>query len=257
MPELIVNADDFGLHSDIDKGIVLAIDDGLVNSISVVPRHLNMDLLNRLVEEEILVGAHVTLVELPWLTQPYFFQNWQAFMRSILVKGKPTGNEIEAEVRHQIEELLNRGIVLSHIDSHQHVHAFPKIWNVFRKVGEEFAIPRIRWSHAPKFQMMRRSIGGFGLQLMTTFAQKTTIRTIPSLGIGMGGANDFHVLSKELQMAGNKQDLELILHPGVTSPDLLKKYGHWGFDWDLELRTAQDSRLREFIDQQGFQIRSK
>lgn len=75
MATLIVNADDFGIHPDVNSAIAACVDFGSVNSVSVIANGTSPDfeLLNRFFEKGIFIGAHITWVGESWISEPLFF----------------------------------------------------------------------------------------------------------------------------------------------------------------------------------------
>ena len=61
-----------------------------------------------------------------------------------LLKSKELRRQVEIEIRAQIEKYKAMGLTLNHIDGHRHVHLIPVIFQVVRKLAEEYGIPRIR-----------------------------------------------------------------------------------------------------------------
>jgi predicted glycoside hydrolase/deacetylase ChbG (UPF0249 family) len=52
--------------------------------------------------------------------------------------------EIEKELRAQIEKVLAAGIVVTHLDSHKHVHALPVLGRMGIRLARQYGIPAIR-----------------------------------------------------------------------------------------------------------------
>src|SRR4051794_17886310 len=79
MPTVLVNADDFGLHRDIDRGILDCVEAGVVQSVSFSPQGESLDwnALRNLHDRGVRVGLHVTLVGEPWLTDGRIIPGWK------------------------------------------------------------------------------------------------------------------------------------------------------------------------------------
>jgi len=58
--------------------------------------------------------------------------------------GKVKAREIYLEFRAQITRVLGEGLTITHLDSHEHVHMFPEIFNITLKLASEFKIPYVR-----------------------------------------------------------------------------------------------------------------
>ncbi|NWF91111.1 MAG: ChbG/HpnK family deacetylase [Ignavibacteriaceae bacterium] len=58
--------------------------------------------------------------------------------------GQISISEVKVELKNQIEKVLDNGIRISHIDSHQHVHILPRIFQVVTELAEQYKIKYIR-----------------------------------------------------------------------------------------------------------------
>lgn len=167
-PNLIINADDFGLHPRISLGIARCLDEGLINSFSVMPFSdaFHGELLRLLLARHpgIRVGAHLSLLEedSPGLRDhhprlrdhPLHFRDFLA----LYARGKLPPSRIQARWRDQIQALgayVGGPGNLAHLDSHQHLHVLPGLWPVAAALRKEFGIPRLR---AP-YESFSRSLG--------------------------------------------------------------------------------------------------
>ncbi len=143
---LIVNADDFGIDARVSRAIALCLDEGLINSFSVYPfsdpfhEELFREILHR--HPGAKVGAHLAVVGPDLKEHPGHF-------RDVLIRyatGRLTAAEVRELWKAQILALQTRlgGAFLSHLDSHQHLHLLPGLWEAARSLQEEFRIPRLR-----------------------------------------------------------------------------------------------------------------
>jgi chitin disaccharide deacetylase len=130
---LIVNADDFGACTGVNRGIVEAHRHGIVTSTSLMVQSSGAEEAAGLAAgcPELGVGLHA-------LVDPAM---------------DPFGchRAIEAQIR-RFEELLGRPP--THLDSHHHVHGRPELLPVFRRVSRRHGIPLrgyspVRW--CPRF----------------------------------------------------------------------------------------------------------
>lgn len=145
--KLIVNADDFGLTRGVNLGIVEAFRQGIVRSTTIMA---GMDAVTHAAElakqnPGLKTGLHFRLTvgkpvadDVPSLLdddgllqpQSQFWDN-----RSMVA------DEIERELRAQIQSCLNLGIQLSHIDGHHHCHSHELVYPVACRLAEEFGLP--------------------------------------------------------------------------------------------------------------------
>ena len=73
---LLVNADDFGLHSDINRGISECVESGRVQSVSfaAVGQAVDWKKLQEWQRSRVLTGLHLTLFGEPWANDDRVFQ---------------------------------------------------------------------------------------------------------------------------------------------------------------------------------------
>ena len=88
---ILVNADDFGLHRDINRGILDCVERGRVQSVSFSPigRAIDWPKLAELARQGVRTGIHVTLVGEPWGTDGRLFKNWKELARHLIFSMLP------------------------------------------------------------------------------------------------------------------------------------------------------------------------
>jgi chitin disaccharide deacetylase len=249
MGRIIINADDAGLHPSIDAGIQQCISAGVVNSISVITNspQVNFDLINQW-NKTVLTGVHLSWLGVPWLTRPYFFFSWKEFLSAFIFKGPQFRAQVLEEGREQIKMLQSQGVSVAHLDSHQHVHHFPVLWDYCLLLQREFGIPRIRCAKTKK-GYSKTSLSGFSLQLMA--AAKSAPGSFICAGIQHAGNYSREQLENEMQAyAGN--NVEFVVHPGVNNYALNKHFAHWHFDWEKETRALLALDVKKLAAENGF-----
>jgi hopanoid biosynthesis associated protein HpnK len=154
-----VNADDFGLTSGVNRGIIEAHTCGFVTSTTLMasgPKFQEaVDLAWR--SPQLSVGCHVLLVDaLPVLDmrqvsslvsaksgKPKFHDSLAKFA-SLAIARRLSEDEIEAEITAQIRKLQDAGIRVSHLDSHKHTHMFPVVFRAMLHAAKNCGIRAIR-----------------------------------------------------------------------------------------------------------------
>ena len=156
MKQLIVNADDYGAAAGVNAGIIEAFRQGILTSTTVMAAGGALaDGLARLRETPALdVGCHLVLVDGTVAAPPGTVRSLcdmdgrlPATLSALMLRlaiGQFRQQEIVSEFRAQIERLLQAGLALSHLDSHKHTHAHPRVLDAVVQVAEEFKIPYIR-----------------------------------------------------------------------------------------------------------------
>ena len=66
------------------------------------------------------------------------------FFLNNFTKDKNVEKIIYLEFKKQILNVVNSGIKISHLDSHQHIHHVPFIFKIIVKLAKEFRIKKIR-----------------------------------------------------------------------------------------------------------------
>lgn len=253
MPILHINADDFGLHADIDRGILACVDADRCTGVSVSVNGSSVDwALVRELASRVDVGVHVTLVGEPWLGEDRSFANWSRLMPWLLLPGRKA--VLEREIRLQIDSMLEHGIRPTHLDSHQHVHVMPPIWSICKRLAGELGIARIRTPATPVRSIAKASVAGLVLQRLGERRLEEIDHTLPCIGIASAGHNSAEILARELE-AGDARDLELVAHPAFDTPPLRERYGSWNFDWETERGALLGRELAVACDRLGYEIR--
>ena len=157
MAALILHSDDFGLNREVNRAIIEVAQKGCLGSASLMT--------NGLAAEEALeqardckglgVGLHLNIIRGRPLSNPEdipslvdndgLFLNSVARIMTRSVRGKLAAAEVEAEYRRQIEFMLERNFVPTHLDGEKHSHILiPEAALAVRKLSAEFNIGKVR-----------------------------------------------------------------------------------------------------------------
>lgn len=271
MKNVIFNADDFGLHPDVNAGIIRAYQHGVLTSTSVMAVGEALDEAVQLLRANpgLDTSVHITLVaerpvlpvdEVPSLVDEtgHFWPDYMAFAKRYFL-GKISKDELRAECEAQIARLEYLGIHPSHLDSHQHLHVLPGILDICLDLMEAHGIRRMRlpaetYGFTGGFHAgaMRKA----GRDALTYFAhrarKKAAARGIwmPDGFYGMlsGGNTDEHTLLSILRAihAAEGEIFEIMQHPGMTTKELSQKYP-WGYHWTQERAALTSPAVKEFL----------
>jgi len=149
---LIVNADDLGSGSATDRGIFRAFYEGIVTSASLMATGPSCAEAAREAHAAGLpVGAHLNLSEgrplsgeVRGLTTSAGTFPGKAETRRRLAAGLVDANDLRAELAAQVGRLLETGLRLDHLDTHQHIFLFPEVATAALAVGDRFGIAAAR-----------------------------------------------------------------------------------------------------------------
>jgi predicted glycoside hydrolase/deacetylase ChbG (UPF0249 family) len=133
---LIVNADDFGLSSGVNRGVARAHDEGIVTSTSAMVRQDAIEEAAELASERprLSVGLHVDLSE--WI---YREGDWVPLYQVVAGEDREA---VEAEVAAQLARFVALfGRQPTHLDSHQHRHFEEPIRSVVVAAARQLQVP--------------------------------------------------------------------------------------------------------------------
>jgi hopanoid biosynthesis associated protein HpnK len=241
---LIINADDFGLTSGVNRAIVELHQQGVLTSSTLMARAGATAEAIRLAREtpSLGVGCHVVLVDGRPVLPPEevrslvdtetgcFPPSLTTFLRRLFT-GRIRAAEIEAEAAAQIALLQDAGVRLTHIDTHKHTHMFPPVLepllraatragirairNPFEPEWAVKATPRASWVRAAEVIALRR-LGPFFRRIIRRAGVATTDGTIAVAGTGTFDTGTVRALLGELP----EGTWELVTHPGYNDADL-------------------------------------
>jgi len=267
MRKLIVNADDFGLTTSVNNGIIKAFSEGIVTTTSLMANGIAFDDAVLLAKKYPLldVGIHIVLIEeksvLPKEEIPSLVDNdskfptdYKDFFKKLLFK-KISLNDIELEIKAQIEKILTSHIKISHIDSHQHIHMYPSILQIVIKVAKEYNIYKIR---VPYERWRRKARMNIFHNILSLLSKRNKI-IVTNEGLKTPdffyGARVSGSLTKSFltNILNNLPDgiSEIMSHPGNEDSILIDRYGDWGFNWKQELDVLTDKEIKDIILEGG------
>jgi predicted glycoside hydrolase/deacetylase ChbG (UPF0249 family) len=260
---LLVNADDFGLHADINRGISECVESGRVQSVSfsALGKAANWKKLQEWHSNGVLIGLHVTLVGEPWATDGRTFSSWKDLVAKLLLRDQAIRDDVNREIGRQFQICAENGLdprTFSHVDSHQHVHVLGDVWQPCIATARDFGIPRVRIPWCPSLLAVKKSFGGVALQAISRCRMAEVKGSLPCLGLAHAGRNTVATFSHELNYAARPANvtahraIELVVHPGVNTPDLESKYVDWGFNWTGERDALLSPQFSEAVENAGY-----
>jgi chitin disaccharide deacetylase len=265
---LIVNADDFGLTSGVNRAVVELYRAGVLTSTTLMAKAGAASEAVHLASQHpgLGVGCHVVLAdgepvlppsEVPSLIDKKtgsFPLNLTTFVRRLFT-GKIRTADIEAEAAAQIALLQGRGVQLTHVDTHKHTHMFPPVLRPVLRAARAAGIRAIRnpfepeWAvHAtPRASLIRsaevwalRRFGPYFARLLVEEGFVTTDGTIAVAATGVVNTETVRALVARLPTG----TWELVTHPGYNDADLDQVHTRLRASRDIE-RTALCA-IREF-----------
>ena len=262
MKNIIVNADDFGRHEFINQAVERAFNAGFLKSASIMAGGIAFDDAVKLAKKisGLGVGIHFTLAngnpilppnEIPTLVTEngIFHDDYIKFLKRYLL-GKVSIDEIRSELAAQLEKITRAGLILTHFDSHQHLHHLPGIIGIILDLAASAGIKSMRVANSKLFNGEFDSIGNFigrlGLNSLAKFAshvahKKNFVTPEHFAGIVAGNAVSENFMLNLIQNLP-EGTTEVMIHPG-TDNKILKNFCQWSHDFEEELFAVTSPRV--------------
>jgi predicted glycoside hydrolase/deacetylase ChbG (UPF0249 family) len=208
---LIVNADDFGASTGVNRGILDCHTRGIVTSTSLM-------VTGRAVDEAVARSR-----DHPRLSIGLHWDVWGEDEREFDLGD---AQKIRDEFRRQLDSFYGLlGRLPTHIDSHRHAHREPHVLPLFRELVAPLGVP-LRGDGRMRF------VGGFYAQWEWQVTNLDYV-SVPFL----------QRLLREEVLAGWT---EISCHPGYPSPDYTAVYLS---ERESEIQTLTDPRIRQTIEE--------
>lgn len=270
---LILHADDLGNAHATNVAAMEMLDSGAVSSASIMMpcawvaeiaayarQHPEKDL-----------GLHLTLTsewkglrwgpvagrdKVPGLVDPEGYLP----KSELLVAVKAAPQEIETELRAQIELARKLGIKFTHFDTHMGtLYTRLDYFQVFEKLGKEYGVPILRVKPTEAAKLRLKSVPDL-IKYATDNDARFAAEGLPRLDLllesAAGGAKTFEdrkaAYWKTLRELPPGQTM-MIIHPAVLDPEL-KAMTNSAADRDGDYRIFMDPATRQVIKDAGIQL---
>src|SRR5215470_3303413 len=275
MRRLIVNADDFGLTSGVNRGILEAHSRGIVTSATLMACGRKFDEAASLASKvpDLSVGCHVVLVDgTPMMNPadvPSLVANGDPIFRQSLLHfaGRATAGrlhpgQIEAEITAQIRKLQAAGVHVSHLDSHKHTHMFPAVFKPLLRAAKACGVRAVRnpfeplvfatngnWKRKFKLRMLRRYQSAFATHLAEA-GMKTPDGCIGIVATGGLTLETFTSLVENLP----EGTWEFVSHPGYNDAELDSVATRLRDSRNKELAILTSDKVKELVARNGIEL---
>ncbi len=280
MRRLIVNADDFGYTSGVNRAIVEAHSRGVVTSSTLMAKGSAFTDAVQLAKTipQLSVGCHVMLTDgdpvlgpgqIPSLTSGSHFRDGMVAFAARAIAGSLDANEITAEASAQIRKIQSAGIVVSHIDTHKHTHLFPKVLRPLLRAASDCGVRAIRNPFGPRLPLRSsqlltrpnlwtrhvevRILGAFAGKFHDAVDHEGFATPDGTLGIVVTGALDetlFYAIANSIP----EGTWEFVCHPGYNDADLRTAKTRLRESRETELSVLTLPAAREVLAQQGIEL---
>jgi chitin disaccharide deacetylase len=166
--KLIINADDFGLTTGVNRAIAEAHRNGVVSSATLMANGPAFDDAVAAVRStpdvsDLSVGCHVVLVDGTPVSPPEevdtllairsaepgkFYSSLSAFAARAMLGGFDR-DQLVLEVTAQIKKIQATGLHVTHLDTHKHAHIFPEILVALLRAARICGVRAIRNPFVP------------------------------------------------------------------------------------------------------------
>jgi len=269
---LIINADDFGLTSGVNRAIVEGNRSGTVTSATLMANAQASAAAIELAKAQptLKTGCHVVLIDgvplsanLTSLTNgPSRFHSSLKQFALAAVRKQIAAEEIEREVTAQLGKIQSAGITLTHVDSHKHTHMFPHVLRPVLRAARACGIQAVRNPFEPlrswPFRMMAgtpglwlRSAGVMAFQMFASefrqaIKEAGMVSTDGTVGIAVTGKLDQGILLRILKVLP-EGTWELVCHPGYSDADLQAAGTRLTQSREIELAALTSVETREAL----------
>lgn len=255
MKKVIINADDFGYSSGVNRGILESFQNGLLTSTTLMA---NMPGALEAIElakayPTLGVGGHLVLTCGYPLTKVKTlvsvtgrFYNLETYHKE---RGTMNEEEIFQEWCAQIDFLLEHGLSLTHLDSHHHVHTFPENLEITQRISEKYHLP-----FRNAFGLEEAIPLDFQLGI-TGFFDLMNYPVIRNLDYSFEEKKDDCIkeLQEVLEQIRENELTELMVHPAFVDEEL---YYHSSFNIGRikEVSILCDKRVGELFQENGIKL---
>ncbi len=252
---LILNADDLAVAHSEDVASFAALDQKLITSATVMvpcPWFTEVAAYAK-AHPEADLGLHLTLTA-EWETYRWGPMASRALVPSLVgpdgnfyaspedVAKQAKLNEVETEIRAQIERAKSMGLEPSHLDAHMHtLYRTPELFGVFLKVAREYKLPIRMARNDQPFQSM--------LPLMAPGDPIPDAIFSPGEDVPATGWTDYYVnLIKNLQ-PGVTEVFVHLAHDDAETQAIMVNHPDWGAAWrQRELEAISSPEFRKALE---------
>lgn len=266
--QLIINADDFGIHPAVNEAVRKAATEGILTSTSLMA---GGDAFDEAVEmarsmPSLGIGIHLTLVggiksvlppsevpSLTWDNGVFCYDYGKLIVRDL--EGKILLSEVYAEWDAQIQKIMNTGLPVTHMDGHQHMHMWPHFYPIARDLAKKYHISCMRVPDEDVLFGMKdghiiRWAAKNGLSLLSRMhrpdLKKNHIRTNDHFfGMLYGGHLSPERFAKFI-LQTKPGITEIMCHPSADTRAMEDTF-HWGYHGEDELAGLLADINRELI----------
>ena len=280
MRRLIINADDFGFTSGVNRAVVEANTRGIVTSSTLMANGAAFVEAAEFAQSlpGLSVGCHVVLIDgepvldsqkIPSLTASGRFRDGLKTFAVRALAGRMDAEQICAEASAQIRKIQSARIAVTHVDTHKHTHLFPQILRPLLRAARDCSVRAIRNPFGPRLPLRSSQLLSRP-NLWTRFAEVRVLRSFAgkfrdavdregflapdgTLGIEVTGTLDetlFHAIASSIP----EGTWEFVCHPGYNDADLQAAKTRLRESRETELRVLTLPEARALLSREGIEL---
>ena len=284
MRRLIINADDFGLTSGVNRAILEAHQRGVVTSATLMAGGRAFEEAAKLAGNvpQLSVGCHVVLVDgepllpaeqVPTLlasgNQRRHFRRGIGELAAAALRRRIDAAQVQAEATAQMCKLQAAGLRLSHFDTHKHAHMFPAILRPLLRAAGTCGVRALRnpfapvnalafahllrrprlWKRYSEVQALRRLLDNFRQAVQ----EEQMLTTDGTFGIVSTGALDQRLFEAILGSIP-EGTWEFVCHPGYNDAELDTVRTRLRQSREQELQVLTSEAARAALERHGVEL---
>ena len=271
---LVVSADDFGLTDGVCRAVLRGHVDGIVTATSLLAVGRSFDLAARMAADhpELDVGAHLAMVgeDRPLLSAreiPTLVDRRGSFPRSYRtvvargVTGRLDPDDVRREFTAQLDRIAAAGVVVSHLDTHQHTHLWPAVARVVVELAVDRRVRVVRVPRSGRLSPVGGAVNLLSARLRRRVGRAGLLTTTGYAGLDQAGAMDAAAFRAAVNgllaaVAPTGASVEINTHPGEPGDADLHRFDWGGYRWSDELRMLCDPATRATVIALGYTLGS-
>jgi hopanoid biosynthesis associated protein HpnK len=234
---IIINADDFGISSGVNKAVAQAHTNGVLTSATIMANMPAAEEAVKIAKQMpgLGVGVHLNLFEgrplskdsdiVCLLDDNGGFALTPAKLSLLSIARGKIRKAIRAELAAQIQWVIDNGLKPTHLDSHKHIHSFPPIFPIVCDLARRFEITAIRFTLEPKQLLTmpwplpseggrKRAKALRAMAKINRLQNSDFLKTDCLLGVAHTGKIDVNFF-KAVALYNSAATAEVMTHPGL------------------------------------------
>jgi chitin disaccharide deacetylase len=243
---VIFNADDFGFTRDVNDGIIHCHARGVLGATTLMANGDAFEHAVRLARETptLDIGCHLVLVQGVSLVTGGALPSTPAKLVAAMLRGSV---DVGAELRAQVERILNAGLRPLHLDTHKHTHLHPQVFSQVVRIAQRYGIPFVRLQ-------VDQAFGALAGKFQRRMIQRSRLSATDHFtGFRLTGHLTEETMLAELRTL-RPGTTEFMCHPGFATAELNAATTRLKESRARELEALTSPRVRAFLDEEQITV---